>query len=149
MKTKINVMRAVTATVAKRALIIVTAIATTILGLIFLGIWALAYFFSDWWWLLLIPYLPILFICLIIFLFSRFIVHQLYPVKLSSEQKKLLNAFTDKIQRLLEARGIGWPFFALLNVKDILFHRELRTTKDLISDTTSLQRDFLELEKKL
>ena len=149
MKPKINVLRAVTASVAWRALLIATIIVGVALALLFSAIWALAYFASEWWWLLLIVYVPLLLGAIAIFTTGRFLIKKLYSQQLSREQKVLLNNFTDKIQRLLETRGIGWPLFALLNVKDIVFHRELRTTKNLVSDTTGLKRDFAELEKKL
>lgn len=149
MKPKINVLRAVTASVAWRALLIATIIVGVALALLFSAIWALAYFASEWWWLLLIVYVPLLLGAIAIFTTGRFLIKKLYSQQLSREQKVLLNNFTDKIQRLLETRGIGWPLFALLNVKDIVFHRELRTTKNLVSDTTGLKRDFAELEEKL
>lgn len=149
MKPKINVLRAVTASVAWRALLIATIIVGVALALLFSAIWALAYFTSEWWWLLLIVYVPLLLGAVAIFTTGRFLIKKLYSQQLSREQKVLLNNFTDKIQRLLETRGIGWPLFALLNVKDIVFHRELRTTKNLVSDTTGLKRDFAELEEKL
>lgn len=149
MKPKIDVLRAVSSTVAKRALrlatILVVGAATIILGIIR----ALAYFVSDWWWLLLIVYVPLAVICTLLITSLRFFVARIYRKQLTKKQQAELNGFTDKIQRLLEARGIGWPLFAILNVKDIIFHRELRTTKNLVSDTTSLKRDFEELEKKL
>ena len=149
MKPKINVLRAVTASVAWRALLIATIIVGVALALLFSAIWALAYFTSEWWWLLLIVYVPLLLGAVAIFTTGRFLIKKLYSQQLSREQKVLLNNFTDKIQRLLETRGIGWPLFVLLNVKDIVFHRELRTTKNLVSDTTGLKRDFAELEEKL
>ena len=149
MKSKIDVIRAISATVGRRALLFVTTIADIVLLLLLAGIWALAYFVSGWWWLLLIVYIPLTIVCLAIYFLARTLINQLYSKKISPEQKQLLNNFTDKIQRLLEARGIGWPWFAMLNIKDIIFHRDLRTTKNLISDTSGLKKDFAELEKKL
>lgn len=149
MKPKINVLRAVTAAVGQRAVRLAALISGGAFAVIFAAIWALAYFFSDWWWLLLIVYVPLLLIGLGAWAIARFIVKRLYPRRVTSEQKVLLNSFTDKIQRLLETRGMGWPVFALLNVKDLVLHRDLRTTKELLEDTTSLKRDFAELEEKL
>lgn len=149
MKSKIDVLRAVSAAVGQRAIRLAALIGGGVLAVIFAVIWALAHFFSDWWWLLLIVYVPFLLIGLGAWAIARFITKRLYSRHITAEQKVLLSNFTDKIQRLLETRGIGWPLFALLNVKDIVFHRELRTTKNLVSDTTGLKRDFAELEEKL
>ena len=148
-KSKIDVLRAVMAAVSQRALMLTAILGGALFVIALLLIWALAYFTSEWWWLLLIVYVPLLLGAVAIFTTGRFLIQKLYSQQLSREQKVLLNNFTDKIQRLLETRGIGWPLFALLNVKDIVFHRELRTTKKLVSDTTGLKRDFAELEKKL
>ncbi len=149
MKPKINVLRAVSATVGQRALTFVAIITDTIFILLLVGIWALGYFVSGWWWLLLIIYVPLVVIYLAVYFISRSLLKRLYPKQISPDQKVLLDNFSSKIQHLLEVRGIGWPTFALLNVKDIIFHRQLRTTKNLISDTASLKKDFAELEEKL
>lgn len=149
MKSKIDVLRAVSAAVGQRAIRLAALIGGGVLAVIFAVIWALAYFFSDWWWLLLIVYVPFLLIGLGAWAIARFITKRLYSRRITAEQKVLLSNFTDKIQRLLETRGMGWPVFALLNVKDLILHRDLRTTKELLADTTSLKRDLAELEKKL
>lgn len=149
MKSKIDVLRAVSAAVGQRAIRLAALIGGGVLAIIFAVIWALAYFFSDWWWLLLIVYVPFLLIGLGAWAIARFITKRLYSRRITAEQKVLLSNFTDKIQRLLETRGMGWPVFALLNVKDLILHRDLRTTKELLADTTSLKRDLAELEEKL
>lgn len=149
MNSKITTIRAIGANVGSRALFSIAIFADIVLLLLLAGIWALAHFVSGWWWLLLVIYIPLATVCLVIYLIARTLINQLYPKQIPTEQKQLLNEFTDKIQRVLEARGMGWPWFAVLNVKDIIFHRELRTTKELIGDTASLKKDFTELEKKL
>lgn len=149
MNTKINVLRAVLARVARRALNLASGIAGAAFALLLAGTWALAHFFSAWWWLLLVLYVPLCVIGLIVILIGRFLTRRLAPPGLSRAHYEQLDAFVDKIQRLLETRGIGWPVFAAMNVKDLLLYRELRTTKALIADTSSLKRDFLELEETL
>lgn len=149
MNSKLAVFRAMSAVVLRRALLVCGIIGGVLLLLLLLGIWGLASAVSSWWWLLLLLYLPLLFVATILWVLIRFLSKKLYPARLSREQKVLLDDFTNKLQRLLETRGIGWPWFALLNLKDFLFHRELRTTKKLIEDTTSLRHDFAELEQKL
>lgn len=149
LRPKINVVRAVTATVARRALFLASVMMAIAMVLLLIIIGLLAYFFSNWWWLLLILYVPLVLIGLLLLLIARFIVRRLYKQPIAPEQQLLLNDFTDKIQRLLETRGIGWPVFALMNVRDLLLYRELRTVKALVTDTSSLKRDFERLEKEL
>lgn len=147
MQAKLDVIRALTATVAKRALLFITIIVVMVSVLLLICIWALASYLSGWWWLLLFIYLPWVLIATIALSAARFIAHKLYPAPLTSKQQNLLKSFADKIQRLLETRGMGWWMFALLSAKDLLFHRDLVTMKELIADTTSLKNDFDELER--
>lgn len=148
MDTKLQATRAVFSLLALRVVRFWTIIVFLILGLIFLGCWALAYYVSPWWWILLVAYIPILFICIIVRLFIGFLVNKLYITKaLSRPQRKAVNSFADKLQRLAEAQGIGWPMFAFISFKDLLFYRDLRTVRHTIEDGTSLRRDFEELEK--
>ncbi len=146
---KIVVIRAISAAVARRALFWVSMIACVALVLLLAGIWALAQFESGWWWLLLIVYIPAVIVCLIVFIVTRILIQQLYSVRLSHEQKELTKQFTNKLQRLLESRGIGWWWFTILCVRDLILYRELRTFKDLLHDATGLKEDFTALEKAL
>lgn len=146
MQAKVDVIRALASTVAKRALLVISVVGAVISILLLIGIWALAHYLSAWWWLLLFIYIPWLVIALVVFSIARLIAHKIYPRPLSDRQKRLLKDFADKIQRLLESRGMGWWVFAFLCFKDLLFYRDLRTLKELIADTASLKNDFEELE---
>lgn len=148
-KSKIQVLRALSAVIARRAISFFFIIDSVILTLSLIGIWALAHFLSAWWWLLLIIYVPLLIASALIYLIARFITSQLYPTPLSRTQKQQLQAFTDKILRLLETRGMNWWWFAALCVRDLLFYRELRTLKELLADAVSLKADLAALEREL
>ncbi len=148
-KPKIQVLRALSAVMARRAITLFFVIDNVILTLSLIGIWALAHFLSTWWWLLLVIYIPLFIASVLIYLIARFIASRLYPTPLSRTQKQQLQAFTDKILRLLETRGMNWWWFAALCIRDLFFYRELRTLKDILSDATSLKRDFTALEHDL
>lgn len=148
MNPKLQATRAVLSLLARRAMLFGTIVASVVLALIFLGCWALAYYVSPWWWILLIAYVPVLLAFIVIRLIAGFLLDKLYPVKnLSKTQNESASSFADKLQRLAEARGIGWPMFAFICFKDLLFYRDLRTARNTIEDGTSLKRDFEELEK--
>ncbi len=149
LKPKINVLRALSSVVAEKALFFFLIIASIVLTLLFIAICLLVYFFSPWWWLLLVIYIPLFIASVLIYLIARFIASRLYPTPLSRTQKQQLQAFTDKILRLLETRGMNWWWFAALCIRDLFFYRELRTLKDILSDATSLKRDFTALEHDL
>ena len=127
-----------------------TIVAAVVFIAIFVGCWALAYYVSPWWWILLVAYAPILLTFVLIRLFVGFLLNRLYPIKnLTKTQRKAASNFADKLQRLAEARGIGWPMFAFICFKDLLFYRDLRTARNTIEDGTSLRKDFENLEKIL
>lgn len=148
-KSKIDVLRALSSVIAKRAIFFFLIIDSLFLTLSFIGIYLLVYFFSPWWWLLLIIFIPLFIASGIIYLLAVFIASRLYPAPLSREQRQHLQEFTDKILRLLETKGMGWWWFSTLCVRDLLWYRELRTLKNLLADATSLQQDFKNLEKEI
>jgi hypothetical protein len=148
-KSKIDVLRALSSVIAKRAIFFFLIIDSVFLTLSFIGICLLVYFFSPWWWLLLTIFIPLFIASGIIYLLAVFIASRLYPAPLSREQRQHLQEFTDKILRLLETKGMGWWWFAVLCVCDLLLYRELRTLKEILSDTTSLKQDFLNLEREI
>lgn len=146
---KINVLRALSSVIARRAIRLCSIIVSLVLVLSIIGIWMLAHFLSIWWWLLLIIYLPLLIVVIVVYVFTRFITWRIYPAALSREQTRHLRDFSDKIMHVLETRGLSWGWFATICIKDLLIYRELRTLKTLLADTTSLRSDFSNLEKEL
>ena len=148
MDTKVRATRAVITVLVRRAVQFWTFIAFGLFALIFAICWALATYVSPWWWLLLIAYLPLLAFALLVRVIIGFFLESLFCTRdLSKPQRLAVNAFVDKIQRLLEARGMGLWVFTLLSFKDILFHRDLRTARHTLDDATSFHKDFAELEK--
>ena len=148
-KSKIDVLRALSKVVAKKAMLFFLIIDSVFLTLSFIGICLLVYFFSPWWWLLLIIFIPLFIASGIIYLLVRFVASRIYPAPLSREQRQHLQEFTDKILRLLETKGMGWWWFAALCVRDLLLYRELRTLKNIIGDAHSLRDSFKQLEEEL
>lgn len=148
-KSKVDVLRALSSVIAKKAVFFFLVIDSIVSVLVFIGICLLVYFFSPWWWLLLIIYIPLCILSAAIYLLAALIAARLYPLPISREQKQHLEEFTGKILRLLETKGMGWWWFAAQCVRDLLLYRDLTTLKGLLSDTASLKRDFTELEREL
>ena len=146
---KIDVLRALSAVIAWRAIRLFTIIVSGVLVLTLFGVWVLTHFFSPWWWLLLIVYIPLFIASAFVYLIARAIATSLYPAPLSRDQRKHLLEFTDKITHLLETRGMNWWWFAALCMRDLLFYRELRTLKELLADAVSLKADLASLEREL
>lgn len=148
-KPKINVLRALSAVIARRVIRLFAIIVGAILAVTLFGVWVLAHFFSPWWWLLLIVYIPLFIASAFIYLIAMAIATSLYATPLSRDQRKHLLEFTDKITHLLETRGMNWWWFAALCMRDLLFYRELRTLKELLADAISLKADLTSLEREL
>lgn len=139
--------RALTAHVARRVVRIATVSAVFGLAAVFLICYALAYFFSPWWWLLLVPFLVLFGVFLLVRLFIRFLITRLSPDRVTPEQHRALDEFTDKIERILEARSTPLPLIVLISMKDLVFHRDITTIRSVINDSVSLKRDYQVLER--
>jgi uncharacterized membrane protein (UPF0182 family) len=147
MKQKLTAPRALTALVARRAIRFATFVAIGTLATITLLAGILAYFFSAWWWLLTVPFIIFFVLFLILRIIVLVIVRIIHDTSLTSQQRNALNAFTDKIQAVLEARATPPIFIALVCMKDLLLHRDIVTVKKLIKDTSELRKDYAEIEK--
>jgi ABC-type multidrug transport system fused ATPase/permease subunit len=144
---KLTVMRALTARFARRFIRLADLIVGTVAIVLVAGVWALAYFFSAWWWLLILPVLFLLGLYVIVRLIVAVVISQVHVGQLSKEQRTALDDFIDKVQQVLEARATPLPIIALICIKDIVVHRDLKTVRKIISETTGLRRDYQALEK--
>lgn len=144
---KLTVARALTARVAQRFVRIATVLVFVAFSLITLITACLAYSFSAWWWLLLIPFVAILIVFLLVRLVVVMIVRRIHSEHMTKQQRSALDEFIDKIQAIIEARGIPLPFVVAICLKDIVVHRDITTIKKLVKDTAGLRREYHELEK--
>ncbi len=147
MKQKIIVMRAVVAYITLRALRVVSIVFGIAIVMAFVDIWVLAYYFGAWLWWLALP-LPI---SLILFLILRFVVLRivagLHRHPFTAEQRECLESFTRKVTELAETRSTPLFFYALVTLRDIIRDRDATTIRQLIDNSSSLKRDFAELER--
>jgi len=136
----LTVFRAVSSYFARRMIKRLTIIALVIFAVLTAIIWVLAYYFSDWWWLFIIPIALLALVFFIVRALAFFLARRLYTQPLSSEHKTDIGNFIDKIERLLEQRQVTPPLMALVSVKDLVMHRELRTIKGIIDDSRTLKK---------
>lgn len=144
---RLTAARALTAHIARRFIKLITIVALSIFLAIFVLCALLSYFFSDWWWLLLIPFAVLLVLFLVLRMVLQFIIGKIHTQDLSRVQQQALDEFTDKLERLLEARGTPPFLFVLITLKDLLVHRDITTIRSVISDTTTLKRDYANIEQ--
>jgi len=144
---RLTAARALTAHIAKRFVRLATLTAFGVFGLAFVLCGVLAYFFTAWWWLLLIPFIILLGIFLLVRLIVAFLIRRIHADTLRPDQKKALDELTDKLERLIEARGTPPIFFVFISIKDLVLHRDVITLKGIVQDSTTLKRDYDALEK--
>lgn len=143
----LSIARALTARIGLRVIRLATIIVVIVLGVWLAVTIGLVYTFSPWWWLLLTPAVLLLIFFFIVRLIVRFIILRIHGEQLSAEQSMTLDGFVDKIQALLEARATPPWMFAAICIKDLIIHRDITTIKSIINSTTTLKRDYQELEK--
>lgn len=147
MNKDIRVARALSAHIARKVIRVAGLILLVIFTTTMLGIWALASFASEWWWLLMLPWGFIAGLALLSWLIARLVARGLYREPLSHLQRQALDGLTEKVQRLLEARATPPVVFVIVSVKDLLLHRDVTTVKQLIRDTASLRSDYTKLRQ--
>lgn len=144
-----STLRAVAAVYAKRIIRLVTVIGVVIFILLIIGTALLAAYVSNYWWLALIFILPISIIVSILLILSLLVANAVQGKELRRPQEKLVGAFVDKLQSVVERTQLSFGFVLFIIAKDLLFHRNLKSLEAFIGDSNSLKRDLDELAKKL
>lgn len=147
MKPKVATVRALGAHLARKSLRLVTTIVIIIAIVIILAAALLAYNYTAWWWLLALPLLPLGLAYAIFYWLVCRLAAIIYRHPFSANQRQALDDFTEKIRSLLDAKSTPIPIFALITIKDILLHKDARTIRKIIDDSSSLRSDLRDLEK--
>lgn len=147
MNAKASTIRAIVAYSALRALSIITIIAV-VAALLFFGIiWALAYYFSPWWWIFLLPFIVAVAVGIVLRVIATKTIHFIHRHPFTESQRQALEQFTDKVAQLTQFRETPLPIYALITLRDIICHRDARTLRTAVEDSAALKDDFLALEK--
>lgn len=148
MKPKITTARALAAYVGRRSLRLVTLIVTVLITVVSIVTGLLAYYISPWWLILAIPFalLAVAFFAIRWALLA--LIRSLYRHPFSRSQREQLDAFSNKVLGLVDARSTPLPIFALITLWDIIRRRDATTLRKLVNDSTSLKKDLTELEKQ-
>ena len=149
MKTTATALRAVTARFMRR-LMLIAAIGVGLIALvIFTLIATLAATLSQRWWLLLIPFIPLVLLAAGLGLLLWIATRRLYPHRLTRSQKNAIDGFAGKIFGVLAALKLPLPAkFALIG-KDILRGKPSALISETIDSTRTLRAEFESLRKEL
>lgn len=147
MKPKVATARALSAYLTRQALTFATRLFIIIVLVLLLLIGLLAYNFTAWWWLLALPLVVLGLLYLLLYWVIRRLTSLIYRHPYSGAQRQALDGFTDKVRGLLDAKSTPLPIFVLITLKDVLLHKDPRTIRKLIDDSTHLKSDLRDLEK--
>lgn len=116
---------------------------TTVLALV---VGVLAYTFSNWWLLVLMPISTVAILAVSLWLVVRFLIKRIEP-NMSRVQKRATTDYVSKIERVSE--GVKTPYFIILFrvLRDVLMNKEQRFLLDMKDDSTTLKKDFDSLSK--
>lgn len=141
MQSQITTMRAIGSEFLLRKLKKLVLIGVVV-GLIIFGLIAYAGIaFSGWFFILLIIFAPVamvpFFLWVVLKLVGRFMVPQM-----STEQRTLLSAFVDKLERVAEHAQT--PVFVIMFriAKDILMNNEQGFIRRVTDDSTTLRPEY-------
>lgn len=111
-----------------------------IFALVVIGL--LAHSFTGWWWLLAIPVVCFYIVFCFVLTLAHVITRKISPLKLNAEQKKQVSAFNQKMKTVIEQTQTSYFIIAFQLLKDLIVHKEARTIKNLIDDSSTLKSDF-------
>jgi NADH:ubiquinone oxidoreductase subunit 6 (subunit J) len=141
----ITAIRAIGADFARRLYYPVAITSAVILALLITAVFLLGTL-SQWWLLLLIPVVILLCVAFGVFAIVWLVIRTVRPIQ-TKAQRLAVKAFVDKLQRVSDT--VQTPKFILLFriVRDIAAPRQDGFIGSIADDTTSLKRDFRELQK--
>ncbi len=124
----------------KPLVLIFALIAVAILGLV---LWLTT--MNAWWWVLAVPFVGIVVVGVFIILALRFVFGKINP-QLTKEQKNGVSGFVDKMERVTGTVQTPVFIIAFNLIRDIIRPRKKTYLQELTEDSTTLTRDFIELQ---
>lgn len=145
MSTTITTIRAIGAEFALRLFIPVVVISMILATLLIIAVVSLSTL-SEWWLLLLIPVIILISVTIGVLAISWLVVRTVRPVQTRS-QLLGVKAFVDKLQRVSEAAQTPKIVLLFRIIRDIASPSKNGFIGTLTEDTSSLTRDFRDLQK--
>lgn len=114
------------------------------IGLITFGGWLTTQ--HALWWILEIIFISSTMLFILLAIITRVILKILTPQQ-NIEQRKAIQAFVDKLQRISDTIGISRFVLFFRIVRDIIWPREQTFIKQIADDSATLHTDFIKLQK--
>ncbi len=147
MNSKINAMRALAAYSARQSLRLVTLIFTSIALIVAASVIALAYVFTAWWLILLLPVMLLYLGFLILRAIANKIIVSIHRHPFTRTQREELEKFTGRLKGLADIKNTPVFIFALMTIWDTMRHRDETAIQKLVDSSKILKEDFAKLER--
>lgn len=146
MKANIIAIRAITAEFARQFVQPFLWLGVGIMAMLLLLVGLLAFTFSQWWWLLVIPIVLLGLVGIVVWLLVRFILGRISP-RLDGQQKAATKQFVTKLQFATETIQTPYPIIIFYVIRDIILRRDSGFISELTQQSKTLRPDFEELKK--
>ena len=147
MNSTIKAIRAITGVYFQRLVTIGAVLAGVLLG----GLWVLLIWLTSsvdrLWALLFVALIPITIIAFVIYGIFRGLSRELLPRPLNKQEKQVVTHLGDRVFNLTENAATPWFMHALMVSKDAIRGRESRHIRELITNTSSLRDDFVQVRR--
>jgi hypothetical protein len=144
MNPTITAIRCIGTEFARRLLYPITIAVGSVLSLLVIGALLLGNL-NPWWLLLLIPVVMLLCIVTAVLMIVWLTIRTVTPVQ-SKAQQRAVKAYVDKLQRISDAAQTPKVILLFRIVRDVAAPRKDGFISSIADDTTSLKRDFRELQ---
>jgi hypothetical protein len=149
MKKDVALLRAVASVLLRRHVSRLFAVpGLVIVGLVVAVVWCLKTY-GGWWVLCLVVLVPMLAVLGGAWLLSMFMARLLAPRSLKRDEQRDIAGFTDRVVLLTEQARTPLPMLGLRLVRDMLLHRDIRSLKRVIDQSSTLRSDYAALRNKL
>jgi hypothetical protein len=146
MKANIAAIRAITAEFARQFVQPFLWLGVGIMAVLLLLVGVLAFSFSQWWWLLIIPIILLGLVGIVVWLLVRFVLGRVSP-RLDGQQQAATKQFVTKLQFATETIQTPYPIIIFYVVRDIILRRDSGFISELTQQSKTLRPDFEELKK--
>ncbi len=144
MKPKTKAIRGISAEYLNRAARPIINIAGLVICIALIAVSALIWFVSQWWGLLLIFIIPVVAVFILVACLVTYVINKVSP-NLSKQDKKAVNEFVDKAERITEGVKTPYPIIVLRILWDALRSNDKGLLVTLIEDSKTLAPDFKKL----
>ena len=140
-------IRAVTAVFFQKTFMPTVIVIAVLLTLLWSAVIYLGSAIHGLWFIFLVPLLPATIVFFAVAAGLWALSKKLLPRKLSREERRVMQRFTDKLFRVAAVKATPVPVLAFMIAKDVARGRKSEYVESTVQDATSLAGDFNAISK--